>query len=434
MSLFLRRSILGKRFTPISCAYPLNADSAEIIAGGFDARLTMSTDEQTGSYLTQSGLLDFYRATMSVTGAYDDTVASFIDMTSASSKKVVELQILSAPPLTGGTGSYRIEFSMLPDIITTSYGIRLTAESDGTFTLQTTGGLTGGLIASGLTEAPSSLAYVFDSSTGQHYIRYNSVNYSVQSVASSVVAAMHPTVTVREDAGIDAADAGLNVQVRFETFSEGFIGDLESGTIDTCGNTWVNPLFTLTNDAGIANGRQEATITGNSFSYITPASVPVNNKIGIDVGFTNNLPMWSDKRAIEFEITRFDTGNLTYTGVLDPAFFPNAYSSIFVGDAEWTFYGDDVATVASPVVGSGIQVVGIVIDGTTGDAEFYLDGSLVSTSTTTLNTSTGAMFTLYWDGTGAVTGEGIEGSVRTLGSEYTYSYGVGVKDFQGNTI
>lgn len=193
-------------------------------------------------------------------------------------------------------------------------------------------------------------------------------------------------------------------------------------------------IYTLRNDAGIAGGRQEATITGDFFSYITPASVPSTNKIGVDIGYTENIPMWTDVRAIEFEITRFDTGNLSYTGVLDPGFYPNAYSSIFVGDSQWTFYGDDVQTVSSPVAGSGLQVVGIVINGTTGDLEFYLDGSLVGTATSTLNTSTGVMFTLYWDGTGGVSGEGIEGYVRTEGSTYTYSYGVGVNDFQGNPL
>ncbi|MGB2246151.1 MAG: hypothetical protein ACPH3N_00700 [Alcanivorax sediminis] len=193
-------------------------------------------------------------------------------------------------------------------------------------------------------------------------------------------------------------------------------------------------IYQLRNDAGIADGRQEATITGNSFSYITPGTPPATNKIAVDIGYTDNIPMWSDKRAIEFEITRFDAGNLTYTGVLDPAFSPNAYSSIFVGDAEWNFYGDDVATVSSPVAGSGIQVVGIVIDGTTGDLEFYLDGSLVGTSSSTLPSSTDVMFTLYWDGTGATSGQGIEGQVRTLGTDYTYTYGVGVKDFQGNAL
>lgn len=196
----------------------------------------------------------------------------------------------------------------------------------------------------------------------------------------------------------------------------------------------VDPLYLLRNDAGIASSYQLATINGNDFSYITPASVPATNRIGVDIGYTTNLPMWTDKRAIEFQITRFDAGNLTYTGILDPGFYPNAYSQIFVNDSQWTFFADDVATVSSPVAGSGLQTVGIVIDGTTGDTEFYLDGVLVGTSTSTLPTSTNVMFTLYWNGDAAVTGEGIEGSVRTLGTDYQYTYGVGVKDLQGNAL
>lgn len=213
----------------VSCAYPLDAPQGEILAAGYDGRLTTSDGDQTVEYLIQSqlaGLFDWAAApvnTLAGTGQKFDY--------SAPGKKAVEIQPLNLPTIVDGAVSAEVAIAV-PNL-STIYSLRVGSNLSEGFFISAVSGFTPGVIAQNLPSPPTSVAIVYDKDANQIYIRYNGVNY--QTTAANLTDVIM-VASGTEFANVGAGDTGKAVRWRAETNASKLLGSFESGTTDPCGN------------------------------------------------------------------------------------------------------------------------------------------------------------------------------------------------------
>lgn len=225
--------LLQQAATPaVGCAYPLDAPEAEVLTLGFVGRLTMSADEQEGSYVYRGGLAATETMAAFPTGLGATPSVATLDFSTGAT--AIEFQIPAFPAVETPTSGYVSATLVLtnPDASATySAFVETNANNGGNFSIKADNGTSELIIAQGLAAPPASLGFVSDGTN--IYVRYNGVNYHPGPLPAIQLVAF---IRVSESAALAAVDVGKTVTIRAETNAANFIGAYEVGTTDPCGN------------------------------------------------------------------------------------------------------------------------------------------------------------------------------------------------------
>lgn len=224
--------------TVIACAYPLSALLAEIQAvfGGSATRLTLTNDDQTGSY-TIAGSLGSGSNALALPADFATTPAT-LDYTAGI--KGIEFAV-TAPAMTGGTGdpAYEITFGLnTSDLSGNIFTTTLSADDNGGFAVEITSDESETPIysATGLTVAPSLFSLTLNATAGALALEIDGAPV-VLGVDTLTPAEAVVSMRVQESAGVPAANAGEIVSITVRTNAGDMTGGFTAGATDACGNT-----------------------------------------------------------------------------------------------------------------------------------------------------------------------------------------------------
>lgn len=212
---------------PISCAYPLDASAPAVIAGGMTGRLTLSNADQTGSYVTQGGL-----ASGQIHGMFSGASAA-LDL--SGTNKAIEFGFVT--PVMNGPGSSNPDVYAEVNLYAPGFASYLRLQlscTDGTRQLNISKSAGGGIGSEIISADTNTIGVVFNAGTVSVLLNGSAVTLSDNAWATT---SLIPVVTVGEQAGLDAADAGKTVSVTLRTDAANFVGaGYPAGATDPCGN------------------------------------------------------------------------------------------------------------------------------------------------------------------------------------------------------
>lgn len=208
------------------CAYPLDASSAELITAGLAGKLTMSSDEQTGTLALGSGT---QADGMSVSGL--ETGASIPFNTGA---VAVETQF-TMPTLTGTTpqvtasmGFYEAGVAIGAPV----FRVQVAALNTGSFTQSVFIGATQVYTAAA---ASGSVRCGVRAASGVLRAWFDGVEVALSSTAVSNVASF-PLAFISKLSGLDAGDTGKSASIHLITNAASMSSPFPGGTTDQCGS------------------------------------------------------------------------------------------------------------------------------------------------------------------------------------------------------
>lgn len=215
----------------IGCAYPLDAPESQVQALGFASKLTMSADEQTGSYVISD--------TSTAQAALADGVqaGTATPITAASGKVAVEMGLLSFPACSGAGVAQRMIASLplFEPALANVWNMQVIATQDAKFDLRSSDSFGFSDLVMDADTAPSEVGIVMDHNNSMIYIRnkgqyYVPTSWTPADISMGMsVRELNPTVSP------PSAEAGSTVSVRARTDSTEYTGDYGSGTTDACG-------------------------------------------------------------------------------------------------------------------------------------------------------------------------------------------------------
>jgi hypothetical protein len=223
--------VTGSPTPPVSCAYPLNASEAELLALGLAGKLVMSGSEQIGTYTYQSGL-----GTLSYYGAAPTDVIpgppATLDFSTGAHAAQVNLDI-DAPLIAGN-------IFVVPNFLSTDFqegfGAQITATPGGFTTdiITKTGGADTTVYTSGSVGTyPAALTFRVSAGVLRVWADNSELVLSDTAVAS---AEYFFFAQVGEDAGANAANAGLTASIGLASIAADITAaTLPGGTTDPCG-------------------------------------------------------------------------------------------------------------------------------------------------------------------------------------------------------
>jgi len=220
----------GDAYVPpaISCAYPLDASSAELITDGFLGKLAMNGDEQTGTLALDSGYQVYG---MSVSGIEAGASIPF-----NSGAVAVETQF-TLPTITGTTGNLQAGISFyesgVSPLSVSEFDISLFADAAGSISQTVT--INNSLVYSGVPSS-GSVRCGIRVDTGVLRVWFDGIEASLASSALPDVA-MIPVSFIQKADGLDAADTGKTASIQLITNATSMTSPFPMGTTDPCGNS-----------------------------------------------------------------------------------------------------------------------------------------------------------------------------------------------------
>ena len=219
--------IIASQSGMTTCAYPLDASSAELITVGFVGKLAMSGDEQTGTLALDSG----YQANgMSVSGLESGASIPF-----NTGSVAIEAQF-ELPTITGTTGNLQAGISFFESGVSpmsvSEFDIALTADAAGS--LSQTVVINNSLVYSGVPSS-GSVRCGLRVDTGVLRVWFDGIEASLASSAISDVA-MIPVPFIQKAIGLDAADTGKTASIQLITNAANMTSPFPGGSTDLCGS------------------------------------------------------------------------------------------------------------------------------------------------------------------------------------------------------
>jgi len=211
----------------VSCAYPLDASSAELITAGFNGKLTMSGDEQTGTLALGSGS---QADGMSVSG-----LEAGVSIPFNAGAVAVETQF-TLPTLTGTTPQVTASMGFYETGVAIGspvFSVQVAALNTGAFTQAVFIGSTPVYTAAA---ASGSVRCGARAASGVLRVWFDGVEVSLSSTAVPNVASF-PLAFVLKVTGLDAPDTGKTASIQLITNATSMTSPFPSGTTDPCGNT-----------------------------------------------------------------------------------------------------------------------------------------------------------------------------------------------------